>query len=64
MISPRNRPHPPLSNYIMQQTQFCPFRHERGSLIITTNIEFLKRTEMIGDEQMTPAFRDCKESCV
>ncbi len=38
--------------------QFCSSRHERGSLIITTNLEFPKWTEVLGDEQMTAALLD------
>ncbi|MGI6747217.1 MAG: IS21-like element helper ATPase IstB [Anaerovoracaceae bacterium] len=38
--------------------QFCSARYERGSLIITTNLEFPKWTEMLGDEQMTAALLD------
>jgi len=32
--------------------QFCSARYERGSLIITSNLEFPKWTEVLGDEQM------------
>lgn len=35
--------------------QFCSTRYERGSLIITSNLEFPKWTEVLGDEQMTAA---------
>lgn len=35
--------------------QFCAARYERGSIIITTNLEFPKWTEVLGDEQMTAA---------
>jgi len=38
--------------------QFCSARYERGSLIITTNLEFPKWTEVLGDEQMTAALLD------
>lgn len=38
--------------------QFCSYRYERGSLIITTNLEFPKWTEVLGDEQMTAALLD------
>jgi DNA replication protein DnaC len=38
--------------------QFCSSRYERGSLIITTNLEFQKWTEVLGDEQMTAALLD------
>jgi DNA replication protein DnaC len=38
--------------------QFCSSRYERGSLIITTNLEFPKWTEVLGDEKMTAALLD------
>lgn len=38
--------------------QFCSSRYERGSLIITTNLEFPKWTEVMADEQMTAALLD------
>lgn len=38
--------------------QFCSSRYERDSLIITTNLEFPKWTEVLGDEQMTAALLD------
>jgi DNA replication protein len=38
--------------------QFCASRYERGSMIITTNLEFPKWTEVLGDEQMTAALLD------
>lgn len=38
--------------------QFCSSRYERGSMIITTNLEFPKWTEVLGDEQMTAALLD------
>ena len=38
--------------------QFCSARHERGSIIITTNLEFMKWTEVFVDEQMTAALLD------
>ncbi|MEW6420040.1 MAG: IS21-like element helper ATPase IstB [Nitrospirota bacterium] len=38
--------------------QFCSNRYERGSIIITTNLEFQKWTEVLGDEQMTAALLD------
>ena len=38
--------------------QFCSARYERGSLIITSNLEFPKWTEVLGDEQMTAALLD------
>ena len=38
--------------------QFCAARYERGSIIIITNLEFPKWTEVLGDEQMTAALLD------
>lgn len=38
--------------------QFCSARYERGSLIITSNLEFPKWTEVLGDEHMTAALLD------
>lgn len=38
--------------------QYCSARYERGSLIITTNLEFAKWTEVFGDEQLTAALLD------
>jgi DNA replication protein DnaC len=38
--------------------QFCSSRYERGSLIITTNLEFPKWTEIFTDEHMTAALLD------
>jgi DNA replication protein DnaC len=38
--------------------QFCSTRYERGSIIITTNLEFHKWMEVLGDEQMTAALLD------
>lgn len=38
--------------------QYCSSRYERGSIIITTNLEFAKWTEVLGDEQMTAALLD------
>ncbi len=38
--------------------QFCSARYERGSLIITTNLEFPKWTEVLTDQQMTAALLD------
>jgi len=38
--------------------QFCSSRHERGSLIITTNLEFPRWTEVFSDAGMTAALLD------
>lgn len=38
--------------------QFFSERHERGSVIITTNLEFGKWTEVFGEERMTAALLD------
>ena len=38
--------------------QFCSSRNERGSTIITTNLEFPKWTEVLLDDQMTAALLD------
>jgi DNA replication protein DnaC len=38
--------------------QFCSTRYERGSIVITTNLEFHIWTEVLGDEQMTAALLD------
>lgn len=38
--------------------QFCSSRHERGSFIITTNLEFPKWTEVFADAGMTAALLD------
>ncbi|MDD4802964.1 MAG: IS21-like element helper ATPase IstB [Syntrophomonas sp.] len=38
--------------------QFCSSRNERGSIIITTNLEFPKWTEVLLDDQMTAALLD------
>ncbi len=38
--------------------QFCSARYERGSIIVTTNLEFDKWTEVHGDEQLTAALLD------
>jgi DNA replication protein DnaC len=37
---------------------FCASRYERGSLIITTNLEFARWTEIFGDEALTGALLD------
>ncbi len=38
--------------------QFCSERYQRGSMILTTNLEFAKWTEVFGDAQMTGALLD------
>jgi len=38
--------------------QFCSERYERGSLIITTNLEFGNWAEVFGNERMTAALLD------
>lgn len=38
--------------------QFCASRYERGSVIITTNLEFAQWTEVFGDERLTGALLD------
>ncbi|BCV23387.1 IS21-like element helper ATPase IstB [Gelria sp. Kuro-4] len=38
--------------------QFCASRYERGSMIITTNLEFDKWTEVFGNESLTAALLD------
>ena len=38
--------------------QFCSERYERGSLIITTNLEFGSWVEVFGNERMTAALLD------
>ncbi|MCL6559263.1 MAG: IS21-like element helper ATPase IstB [Firmicutes bacterium] len=38
--------------------QFLSSRHERGSVIITTNLEFAQWTEVLGDERLTTALLD------
>jgi DNA replication protein DnaC len=38
--------------------QFCSARHERGSLLITTNLSFADWTQVFGDERLTAALLD------
>jgi DNA replication protein DnaC len=38
--------------------QFCASRYEKGSMIITSNLEFSNWTQVFGDEQMTAALVD------
>lgn len=38
--------------------QFCSARHERGSLLITTNLNFADWTQVFGDERLTAALLD------
>jgi DNA replication protein DnaC len=38
--------------------QFCSERYERGSLLITSNLEFARWTEVFGDEKLTTALLD------
>lgn len=38
--------------------QFCTDRYERGSLVITTNLEFSRWTEVFGDATLTSALLD------
>lgn len=38
--------------------QFCSARHERGSLLITTNLSFAEWTQVFGDERLTAALLD------
>ena len=38
--------------------QFCSARHERGSLLITTNLNFADWTQVLGDERLTAALLD------
>ncbi len=38
--------------------QFCTERYERGSLLITTNLEFSRWVEVFGDAALTSALLD------
>jgi DNA replication protein DnaC len=38
--------------------QLCSARHERGSLLITTNLNFADWTQVFGDERLTAALLD------
>jgi DNA replication protein DnaC len=38
--------------------QFCAQRYERGSLVITTNLEFSRWVEVFGDAALTAALLD------
>ena len=38
--------------------QFCSAKHERGSLMITTNLNFADWTRVFGDERLTAALLD------
>ena len=38
--------------------QFCSARHERGSLLVTTNLSFADWTQVFGDERLTAALLD------
>lgn len=38
--------------------QFCSAKHERGSLLITTNLNFADWTQVFGDERLTAALLD------
>ena len=38
--------------------QFCASRYEKGSMIVTSNLEFSNWTQVFGDEQMTAALVD------
>jgi DNA replication protein DnaC len=38
--------------------QFCAARHEQGSLLITTNLNFADWTQVFGDERLTAALLD------
>jgi DNA replication protein DnaC len=38
--------------------QFCSDRYLKGSMVITTNLEFQRWTEVFGDERLTAALLD------
>jgi DNA replication protein DnaC len=38
--------------------QFCSERYQRGSMILTTNLEFPRWTEVFGDPDLTSALLD------
>ncbi|MDW7673964.1 MAG: IS21-like element helper ATPase IstB [Bacillota bacterium] len=38
--------------------QFCSSRYERGSMILTTNLEFAEWTQVFGEEKLTAALLD------
>lgn len=38
--------------------QFCSSRYERGSMIITTNLEFAEWTQIFGEQKLTAALLD------
>ncbi|WP_376766370.1 ATP-binding protein [Thermoactinomyces mirandus] len=38
--------------------QFCSSRYEKGSMIITSNLDFSNWTQVFKDEQMTAALAD------